>query len=174
MPQKPNKKYPHLKNLHTISMLVANKPGVLVRIALVFARRGFNVDSLVVSPSVDPRYSRMTITAQGDIATLDQIVKQTGKLVDVIHASEHTPLDAIEEELALFKIRIKPNLRTSAHALLRKYNTKIIDTTNETLIVEIAGSTEELDEFEKRLKKFRIIEMIRSGKLVMTRGKDTT
>ncbi|MFA5088500.1 MAG: acetolactate synthase small subunit, partial [Candidatus Omnitrophota bacterium] len=76
------------RNLHTISLLVANKPGVLVRIALTFARRGYNIDSLVVSPSVNERFSRMTITAQGDIDILDQIIKQANKLVDVVQVSE--------------------------------------------------------------------------------------
>ncbi|MBZ0166059.1 MAG: acetolactate synthase small subunit, partial [Candidatus Omnitrophica bacterium] len=76
-------------NIHTISLLVANKPGVLIRCAQIFARRGFNVDSLVVSPAVNPKFSRMTITAQGDPATLEQIIKQTAKLIDVVHAEEH-------------------------------------------------------------------------------------
>jgi acetolactate synthase-1/3 small subunit len=75
---------------HTISILVANKPGVLVRIAQVFARRGFNIDSLVVSPSKEGAFSRITITAKGDPETLDQIIKQASKLVDVLHATDHT------------------------------------------------------------------------------------
>ena len=75
--------------LHTISVLVANKPGVLVRIALVFARRGYNIDSLVVSPTVNPKFSRMTITAKGDLETLEQIIKNVNKLIDVIHCGEH-------------------------------------------------------------------------------------
>ena len=75
--------------LHTISVLVANKPGVLVRIALVFARRGYNINSLVVSPTINPKFSRMTITAKGDLETLEQIIKNVNKLVDVIHCEEH-------------------------------------------------------------------------------------
>jgi len=162
------------KKTHTVSLLVSNKPGVLVRIALVFARRGFNIDSLVVSPSVDPRFSRMTITAQGDFATLDQIVKQSAKLIDVIHVSEHTPEDALEKELALFKLRIKPSVKAGIQKLLKKFNAKVIDTTHETIIIEIAGATDDLDEFEKLLKKYHIVEMVRSGKLVMTIGKELT
>jgi len=162
------------KKTHTVSLLVSNKPGVLVRTALVFARRGFNIDSLVVSPSVDSRFSRMTITAQGDFATLDQIVKQSAKLVDVIHVSEHTPEDAIEKELALFKVRIKPSTKSGLQKFLKKFHAKTINATQEALIVEIAGTTDELDEFEKLLKKYGIIEMVRSGKLVMTIGKGLT
>ena len=88
-----NAKNNQRNDVHTISLFVANKPGVLVRCAQVFARRGFNIDALVVSPSANPKYSRMTITLSGDPATLDQIIKQTAKLVDVIHCSEHTRKD---------------------------------------------------------------------------------
>ena len=89
---------------HSISLLVNNKPGVLIRIALVFARRGFNIDSLVVSESNVPEFSRMTIAATGDNKTLDQIIKQLNKLVDVVHATDNTGKNIIERELALLKV----------------------------------------------------------------------
>lgn len=162
------------KDLHTISLLVANKPGVLVRIALVFARRGFNIDSLVVSPTVDPKFSRMTITAQGNPATLDQIVKQTGKLVDVIHASEHTLADAIEKEMALLKIHCQPAQKAHLEKLLTVFHAHIIDKSDDAWVIEQTGSTAELDNLEEELKKFGLIEMVRTGKLVMTRGKEST
>ena len=171
---KQTKKQLDKKNLHTVSLLVANKPGVLVRIALVFARRGFNIDSLVVSPSVDQRFSRMTITAQGDIATLDQIIKQTSKLVDAIHVSEHTPCDAIAVEMALFKIRTRSSTKSAIQKLLRHFHARISQKASDTLIIEVTGETLHIDEFEKKIKKFGIIEMVRSGKLVMTRGKVQT
>ena len=112
-------------NTHTISILVANKPGVLVRVALVFARRGYNIDSLVVSPTVDARYSRMTITAQGDPATLDQIIKQASKLIDVLHAGEHAKENSVEKELALIKIKFNPASKAAIDKLLKKSNLKI-------------------------------------------------
>jgi acetolactate synthase-1/3 small subunit len=90
---------------HTISLYVANKPGVLIRIALVFARRGYNIDSLVVSEGHDPSFSHMTISATGDRKTLDQILKQLNKLVDVVHAKDHTEDTVIEREMALVKIK---------------------------------------------------------------------
>src|SRR3989338_5080449 len=96
------------KDTHIMSMLVANKPGVLVRVALVFARRAFNIDSLVVSASVNPKFSRMTITSKGDLTTLDQIIKNLNKLVDVIHANEHDPAHSLDRELALIKIKATP------------------------------------------------------------------
>src|SRR3989344_2520129 len=115
------------KDLHTISLLVANKPGVLVRIALAFARRAFNIESLVVSPTVDPRFSTMTVTAKGSLEALDQIIKQTSKLIDVLHVKEHTAAETIEKEMALLKIRYKPQTKTAVNKLLKKYHAHLID-----------------------------------------------
>ena len=166
-----NKKNP---NIHTISVLVANKPGVLVRCALVFARRGINIDALVVSPSVDPRFSRMTITAKGDLQTLEQIIKQSAKLIDVIHVSEHTGKDSIDREFALFKIDCPKAKRAAILKALKSAKAKILDETQSEIILSKDGTTDELDRFEEVLKKFRIIEMVRSGKLAMAKGKQET
>ena len=162
------------KNTHTISLLVANKPGVLVRIALVFARRGFNIDSLVVSASVNPKYSRMTITAQGDLATLDQIIKNCNKLVDVLHAEEHDPSHSIDHELALIKVTSTTAIKNTISKLSKKYHAKIVDSTQNTLIIAQTGTTAEMDEFEAIVKKFHVIEYVRSGKLLMAKGRETT
>jgi len=165
---------PKPKDLHTISLLVANKPGVLVRIAMVFARRGFNIDALVVSPTVNPKFSRMTITAQGSLETLDQIIKQAEKLIDVIHVSEHTPSDSIEKEMALLKIKYKPQMKSALEKLLKRYHAHAIDKSGKALVIEQTGSTGELDSLEEELKKFGIIEMVRTGKVVMARGHEST
>ncbi|MFA5060123.1 MAG: acetolactate synthase small subunit [Candidatus Omnitrophota bacterium] len=162
------------KNTHTISLLVANKPGVLVRISLVFARRGYNIDALVVSPTVDPRFSRMTITAKGDVTTLEQIIKQTGKLIDVLHVEEHTDVDAIEKELALFKIRYKSAQKPALQNLIKKFHAHAVDTTDESMIIEQTGSTWQVDELEEKLKSFKLIEMVRTGKVVVARGNEPT
>ena len=161
-------------DIHEISLLVANKPGVLVRCALVFARRGYNIDSLVVSPSVNPKYSRMTITAQGDPKTLDQIIKQTGKLVDVIHCSEHTGVDSVDRELSLFKVKCPPAKKSSLLRLAKKAKAQILNQSQGAVILEKSGITDELDALEESLKEFGIIEMVRSGKLVMAVGKEPT
>jgi len=161
-------------NLHTISFLVANKPGVLVRVALVFARRAYNIESLVVSPAFDPRFSRMTVTALGDPETLEQIIKQADKLIDVIHVGEHTREDALSQELALFKVKHTPSSKASITKLIKKFHAKVIDTTDSTFIIEHAGTTEKVDEFETLIKKYGIIEMVRSGKLLMALGKEPT
>ena len=162
------------KNIHTISFLVANKPGVLVRVAQVFARRGYNIDALAVSPAYNPLYSRMTITAQGDPATLDQIIKQAGKLIDVIHAEEHGTIDAIHRELALLKLKSTSANKAIIAKLAKKYRAHIVSDDKETMIIEQTGATDQLDEFESLLKKYGVIEMVRSGKLVMAKGKETT
>ncbi|MDD3374701.1 MAG: acetolactate synthase small subunit [Candidatus Omnitrophica bacterium] len=162
------------KKIHTISFLVANKPGVLVRVALVFAKRGYNIDSLVVSPSFNEKYSRMTIAAQGDLATLDQIIKQAGKLIDVLNVSEHPPENAIEKEFALLKIRCKPQQKAALQKILKEYKAHILDSTNGAVIIEHVGTTVKLNELEITLKKYGLIEMVRTGKVLMVRGKETT
>ncbi len=162
------------KNIHTISLLVANKPGVLVRIALMFARRSFNIDSLVVSPSFNPKYSRMTITAQGEPETLEQIIKQANKLIDVIHASEHNDANAVHNELALMKIKFTPATKSAIYKLLKKFNASVIDATGNIMIISQAGTTSQLDELELAFKKYHLIEMVRTGKVAMARGHDET
>lgn len=164
----------HQNHLHTISFLVANKPGVLVRVALVFARRGYNIDSLVVSPSFNEKYSRMTITAKGDVGILEQIVKQANKLVDVLHVSEHPPENAIEKEFALVKIRLKPQQKTAVQKILKPFRAKIADITDDAAIIEHSGTTNELNALEEKLKKYSLVEMVRTGKILMARGKKPT
>ncbi|MCB9771866.1 MAG: acetolactate synthase small subunit [Candidatus Omnitrophica bacterium] len=162
------------KNIHTISMLVANKPGVLVRVALVFARRAYNIDALVVSPAFNEKFSRMTITAQGDPKTLDQIIKQVNKLIDVIHVSEHSDVDAVHHELALVKVKFTPATKPHIAKLTKKYKATIMDTTKNVLVISQSGTTAELNEFESALKKYHLIEMVRTGKVVMARGHEET
>lgn len=154
--------------------MVTNKPGVLVRCAQVFARRGFNIDSLVVSPAVNPKYSRMTITLQGDPATLEQIIKQTDKLVDVLHCSEHTGEDAVAREYALLKVKCPTKARSSVIKKLIKYRAHVVDESDGALLIGQSGTTKELDILEEQLKKYGIVEMVRSGKLVMAKGQEPT
>ena len=162
------------KDMHTISILVANKPGVLVRVALVFARRAYNIDSLVVSPTVNPHYSRMTITAQGNPEALEQIIKQASKLIDVLHASEHTYENKVEKELALYKVHANPAARAAIIKLLKKFHAHIDDSSEGALIIEQTGTTAQLDELEELLKKYGIVEMVRTGKILMMKGKAET
>jgi len=162
------------ENIHTISMLVANKPGVLVRCAQVFAKRGFNIDALVVSASVNPKYSRMTVTASGNPSTLEQIIKQTNKLIDVIHCYEHTGFDSIDREFALLKVKYTPQQKAGILKLIKKFRARLCHDTEQLLIIEQSGTTNALDDFEDAIKKYGLVEMVRSGKLVLAKGSETT
>jgi acetolactate synthase-1/3 small subunit len=161
--------------MHTISILVRNKPGVLVRVALVFARRGYNIESLVVSADVaNGDFSRMTITCSGDPDTLEQIIKQVTKLIDVVHAFDHTGQSVYETEVGLVKIKCKVADRTEILQIAELYSAKVVDYGMDSLIVRIVGAHEKIDVFLDLLKNFNIVELVRSGKILMTRGLATT
>ncbi len=159
---------------HTISLYVANKPGVLIRISLVFTRRGYNIDSLVVSEAHDPAFSRMNIVASGDEKTLDQILKQLNKLVDVIHARDTTGMDIIERELALFKIKSDQNNRTEILQVATAFNAETVDLGEHSITFQIAGASNMLDTVNTFFEKYGIVEVVRSGKLLISRGDEAT
>ena len=161
-------------DLHTISLFVRNKPGVLVRVALVFSRRGFNIESLVVSPGKTDDFSRMTITSSGDPETLEQVVKQLAKLVDVVHAIDHTGQAVIDVEIGLFKVKVPLDDRTALLQLVEHYNGKVVDYAQDSIIVRVSGNSEKLDAFEALLGQWEILELVRSGKIVMARGLEET
>lgn len=159
---------------HTISLLVSNKPGVLIRISLVFARRGYNIDSLVVSPGADRRFARMTITASGDPLTLEQIILQLNKLVDVIHATDHTGDIVIERELALVKVNAPPELRTEVLQVAEHFKCESVDLSETTMVLQCTGTSDKLDALLLLLGKYGILELVRTGKIIMARGADET
>jgi len=159
---------------HTLSVYVANKPGVLARIAQVFSRRGYNIDSLVVSPSMDGRYSRMTITVKGSADGLDQIMRQVGKLVDVLHCTDHSDEEAVVRELALVKVLAPVEQRTEVLQISEHFACKTVDLTEASLIVLIEGNSGKVDACVNMLKKFKIVEIVRTGKVLMARGQEET
>lgn len=159
---------------HTISLLVANRPGVLIRISLVFARRGYNIDSLVVSPASDPDYSMMNIVATGDEKTLDQILKQLNKLVDVVHASDRTGEDILQRELALIKIGCSPAARSEILQLAHALQCRIVDLGENVVTLESTGSSDDVDSVTKVLGGYEVIELVRTGKVLMIRGDQHT
>lgn len=161
---------PTTEQIHTLSVYVANKPGVLARVAQVFARRGYNIDSLVVSPSQDGRYSRMTIAAKGSVEGLDQIIKQVGKLVDVVHCTDHAFDDAVVKELALIKVGAGADTRTAALQIAEHFGAKTVDLTETSMIVMVTGNSDKVDACIDMLKKFGVIELVRTGKVLMARG----
>jgi acetolactate synthase I/III small subunit len=161
--------------LHTISVLVRNQPGVLVRVALVFARRGYNIESLVVSADAGNNVlSRMTITCSGDPDTLEQIIKQVAKLVDVVRAIDHTGQSVVETEIALIKIKAGLRDRTEILQTAEHYQAKVVDCTATSLILRVTGASEKVDSLITLLRPFGVIELVRSGKVLMTRGPEIT
>ena len=157
-------------NIHTLSVYVNNQPGVLGRICAVFSRRGFNIESLVVSQTRDPRFSRMTIGISGHPEGLHQIIMQVNKLIDVMHCQEHTDKDAVAKEMILVKIAAGPGQRTEILQIVEHYNGKTVDLQEDSLIALIAGNTDKIDAAVRLLGKFDIIETVRTGKVVMARG----
>lgn len=160
--------------LHTISLHVRNKPGVLTRISLTFSRRGYNIESLVVSPGKTEEFSRMTITCSGDPDVLEQIIKQLDKLIDVVQAIDHTEQEVIDTEIVLVKVKVPLDARTSLLQTVEHYHGKVVDYAEESVIIRMAGVSEKLDAFINLLRQWEILELVRSGKIVMARGVGTT
>lgn len=158
----------------TIGLLVNDQPGVLVRVAQVFARRGYNIENLVVSQANIHNTSRMTITCVGPEAELHQIILQLNKLVDVIHANDHSDNQTILRELALFKIGCSVTERTEVLQISEVFRGKTVDISTETITLEATGTTEKMDALRELLSKFEIKEMVRTGKVVMARGDQAT
>ena len=158
------------RNLHTISLFVHNRPGVLVRVALVFSRRGYNIESLVVSPAAKGGFSRMTITCSGASETLEQIIKQLAKLVDVVHAVDHTHDSAYETEIALLKVACSSGERTEILQIAEHFGAKVVDYGTDSLMLRVFGDSEKLDALIGLLGPFDLVELVRSGKILMARA----
>jgi acetolactate synthase-1/3 small subunit len=163
-----------LMKKHLVSLYVSNKFGVLNRVALVFARRGFNIDSLVVSEAYDPNFSHMNIVASGDERTIVHIIKQLNKLVDVVHATDNTEKDVIQRELALVKVRCPPEKRTEVLDVVHTFKGQVVDLAEEALTVQVTGNTEKVDALHRMLGRYGVIEMVRTGKVIVARGMEVT
>ncbi|MGA1194340.1 MAG: acetolactate synthase small subunit [Kiritimatiellia bacterium] len=160
--------------IHTLSVYVANKPGVLARIAQVFARRGFNIESLVVSPAIDGKFSRMTIGVSGNPDMLDQIIKQVSKLIDVLTCTDHSADEAVIRELALVKIRCGADRRSEALQVVEHFTCKTVDLTESSMIIMATGASDKVDAFINMIKMFDVVELVRTGKVLMVRGEQPT
>ena len=159
---------------HSISLLVSNKPGVLIRVALVFSRRGFNLDSVVVSPAHESGFSRLNLTASGDRESLVQIIRQLDKLVDVIRVADHTGEEIVESELSLVKVVCPADKRTEVLQIADHFGARSVDLTEDTMTFQAVGSSRSLDDLQLMLEKYGILEIVRSGKLLMARGRKET
>jgi acetolactate synthase I/III small subunit len=160
--------------MHTLSILVNNQPGVLMRICQVFSRRGFNIDSLVVSEGRNANFSRMTIGISGDPEGLSQIIMQVSKLIDVIHCFEHTSANSVTKEMILIKLRCSPEERSMALQINEHFNGKTVDLTPTSMIVMLNGDSPKIDAAVTMFSQFNIIETVRTGKVVMARGEQPT
>ena len=153
---------------HTISVLVENKFGVLARVAGLFSGRGYNISSLTVHETEDPRFSKMTIVTTGDAAILEQIDKQLSKLIDVIRVENLTGSHFIEREMALIKIKTPTREdRSQLMQLVEIFAGTIVSVSREEIGVEIAGKSDRIDNFIELVRDFGIVEMARSGRVAI-------
>lgn len=159
---------------HTLSLLVENKPGVLARIAGLFARRGFNIDSLAVGPTQDATLSRITLTVDGAQHPIDQVTKQLHKLVNVIKIRDLEPEESVRRELALFKIAADPESRAQVMQLADIFRGHVVDISRRSIVVELTGTDDKIEAFEELVKPFGLIEMVRTGEIAVARGRSAT
>ena len=153
-----------------LSILVDNTAGVLSRVAGLFSRRGYNIDSLTVGETADPRFSRMTVVAAGDDQVLEQITKQLAKQVDVRDIKVLEPETSVNCELMLIKVRVNSEQRANVIAVSRIFRANIIDVGPRSLIIELIGTQSKLDAFVKLLEGYEILELARTGTTGLSRG----
>ncbi|MCK8824390.1 acetolactate synthase small subunit [Fuchsiella alkaliacetigena] len=155
---------------HTVSILVANRSGVLVRVASLFSRRGYNIESLSVGTTDDPDVSRITVVVEGDEGIVEQVTKQLNKLVDIYKVSNISDDPSIDRNLALIKVKASLNNRSEIMQIVDVFRGKVVDVASESLVIEITGDEEKISAIEELLRPFGILEMVRTGKIAMVRG----
>src|SRR5215204_5065092 len=161
----------HTGRKHIISLLVENKPGVLARIAGLFSRRGFNIDTLAVGPTEDPDVSRLTLTLDGAVHPIDQVTKQLHKLVNVIKIRDMEPDQRIAREMALFRVQAPVENRADIMQFAEIFKAKIVDVSRRSLTIEVTGSNEKIDAFERMIRPHGLIEMARTGEVAISRSR---
>ena len=157
-------------NLHTLSVLVENKPGVLARVAGLFSRRGFNIESLAVGPTEVPEVSRMTIVVQVEDLPLEQVTKQLNKLVNVLKIVELEPAVSVQRELLLVKVRADATVRSQVLETVQLFRAKVVDVAPEAVTVEATGTADKLAALLRMLEPYGIREMVKSGMVAVGRG----
>jgi acetolactate synthase-1/3 small subunit len=162
-----------LQQEHILTVLVENHPGVLARVAGLFARRGYNIESLTVSVTDDPQISRMTIVVGGDHLVLEQITKQLHKLIEVIRVVDYTESPAVERELALIKVTAEPKYRGEIMQIVEIFRGRIIDMSERTFVIEVTGSVDKIDKIRELVSGYGIKELVRTGVIAMARGART-
>ncbi len=155
---------------HTLAITVENKPGLLTRVATMFRRRGYNIESLAVGETENPSVSRMTVVVSGDDKIIEQVSKQLYKLVDVIKVVDITEERLVERELILIKVKADPSVRSEIVQLVEIFRARIVDIGKNTLIIEATGDAGKMEAIEDSLKPFGILELVRTGKIAIVRG----
>jgi len=159
---------------HVLSILVENRPGVLTRIAGLFARRGFNIETLTVGPTDNEQFSRITLTVDGALHPIDQVTKQLHKLVNVLKIRDLEPAGTVTRELALFKITAEAQARSEILEFTTIFRGRVVDTTKRSITVEVTGEREKIDAYELVIRPYGLIEMMRTGEIAMARGRAET
>jgi len=155
---------------HTLSVLVENKPGVLARVAGLFSRRGFNIDSLAVGPTEHPDVSRMTIVVSVEDLPLEQVTKQLNKLVNVIKIVELDPAQSVQRELLLLKVRADATTRSHVLETVQLFRAKVVDVSPEALTIEATGTADKIEALRRMLEPYGVREMVQSGMVAIGRG----
>lgn len=159
-----------MNDRHTLSVLVENKPGVLTRIAGMFARRGYNIHSLAVGPTEDAQVSRLTLVVGTEAVQLEQIIKQLNKLVNVLKIVELDEGAAIEREMQLVKVNADPAIRSQIIEIAEVFRAKIVDVDHDSITIEVAGNPSKLEAIVELLQPYGIRELVRSGTIALARG----
>ena len=159
---------------HILSILVENKPGVLTRITGLFARRGFNIDTLAVGPTDDERFSRITLTLDGAVHSIDQVNKQLHKLINVLKIRDLEPADTLARELALFKVSADGAGRAEVMQICEIFRAKVVDVSKRSVTIEVTGTYEKVEAFERLVRPFGLVEMVRTGEIAIARGRNET
>ena len=159
---------------HTLVALVADKPGVLNRVASLFRRRGFNIESIAVGHTEKAGMSRMTIVVNGDAATVEQVRKQLDKVIDVIKVTDITQDSTVDRELALIKVKTTPTTRSEIIQIVDIFRANIVDVSIGSLTVEVTGDEDKIESLFSLLSDFGIKEIARTGRIAMTRGISST
>jgi acetolactate synthase-1/3 small subunit len=156
---------------HVLSLLVENKPGVLARIAGLFSRRGFNIDTLAVGPTEDPEISRVTLTVDGAVHPIDQVTKQLHKLVNVIKIRDMDPEGTVSREMALFRVSAPVESRAEIMQFAEIFRANIVDVSRKTLTIEVTGTQDKISSFERMVRPHGLIEMARTGEVAILRSR---
>lgn len=155
---------------HIISVLVENKSGVLAKISGLFSRRGFNIESLAVGPTDDEKISRITIVVNAEEHSIEQIIKQLYKLINVIKIQELDPSNIVERELVLIKVNADSKTRPEILEIVSVFRANIVDVAKKTIMIEITGNSRKVKGLEELLRPFGILELVRTGKIACSRG----